>query len=71
MANKLSDHASAKCKPRVQMLENKDKNACIDTKTKRGVAMCVGHSILKQGGAKNISEALKKGYQKVNELCGD
>lgn len=53
------------------MVENKDKSVCADAKAKRGVAMCVGHAILKKGDAKDLGEALKKGYQKVNEMCGD
>lgn len=69
MTDKLSDHASPKCRPRVEMLEKGNKDICMDPKTRRGVALCTAHSIRRKQPELGLKEALRKSYKLIDDLC--
>lgn len=71
MSDELSNSASPKCKDRVELIEKGDKTACIDSKTRKGIAMCYGFALLKSGKKKDLSEAMKESWKKIREVCND
>lgn len=66
---RLSDYASDKCKDRVAMLDDGNKEFCMDSKLKRGVATCAAMAYLREGSARDMSEALQKGWGQVKKIC--